>query len=84
MREGFKEDIETVEDFVTYFEKTWIGANNNITGVRKTPMYKHSYWNKFLAVTEEDVLTSNAAEGYYHALAMSLPKNASIWGLTEQ
>jgi hypothetical protein len=81
---GFQDDYEQVEMFLAYFEKTWLGSMNTRTWERRSPLFAHSLWNKYQAVLDEDVLTSNAAEGYNHALSTSLPKNASVWALVEQ
>ena len=84
LKPSFEEDSETVDKFLEYFEKTWIGSLNWRTGARKNPMFPHAVWNKYNSVLSEDPLTSNAAEGYNSALALSLPKNASIRALVQQ
>ena len=82
---GFQDDKEEVEVFPEYFERTWLGSMNTRTWEQRSPLFTHSLWSKYQAVVEEDVLTSNAAEGYNHSLSTSiLPKNASVWALVEQ
>ena len=75
---------ETVEEWLGYVECTYIGALNWRTGNRKSPMFSHSIWNKFNVVLEDEALKSNSAEGFNAALAMSLPRNCSIWILIKQ
>ena len=84
LKPSFEEDSETVDKFLEYFEKTWIGSLNWRTGARKKQMFPHAVWNKYNSVLSEDPLTSNAEEGYNSALALSLPKNASIRALVQQ
>ena len=84
MVKSFQDDYEEVEVFLEYFARTWLGSMNTRTWERRSPLFAHSLWSKYQAVLEEDVLTSNAAEGFNHALSTSLPKNASVWALVEQ
>ena len=65
-------------------ERTYIGALNWRTGNRKAPTFAHSLWSKFHSVLEDEASTSNAAEGFNAALAMSLPRNCSVWTLIKQ
>lgn len=84
MRDNLGDAGENVDEFLSYFEKTWIGALNWRTGARRAPMFPHSMWNKFQTVMSDDIMTSNAAEGYNRALSLSFPKNASIWTVIQQ
>ena len=84
MKAGFAEDEGAVDDFLGYFERTWIGALNWRTGARKNPLFKHSLWNKFSSILEDDPTTSNSAEGFNQAFSLSLPRNASVWMLAQQ
>lgn len=84
MKPSFEDDAEAVEEWLGYVERTYIGALNWRTGNRKSPMFAHSIWNKFNVVLEDEALTSNAAEGFNAALALSLPKNCTIWTLIKQ
>lgn len=84
LKPEFEEDAEAVEEWLGYVERTYIGALNWRTGNRKAPMFPHSLWNKYNSVLEDEALTSNSAEGFNAALAMSLPRNCSIWTLIKQ
>lgn len=84
LKPAFEDEAEAVEDWLGYVERTYIGALNWRTGNRKSPMFAHSLWSKFAVVLEDDALTSNSAEGFNAALALSLPRNCSIWTLIKQ
>ena len=47
-------------------------------------MFSHSLWNKYTVLMEDEALTSNSAEGFNAALALSMPRNCSIWTLIKQ
>lgn len=84
LKPAFEDEAEAVEDWLGYVERTYIGALNWRTGNRKSPMFAHSLWSKFAVVLEDEALTSNSAEGFNAALALSLPRNCSIWTLIKQ
>ena len=84
LKPAFEDEAEAVEDWLGYVERTYIGALNWRTGNRKSPMFAHSLWSKFAVVLENEALTSNSAEGFNAALALSLPRNCSIWTLIKQ
>ena len=84
LKPAFEDEAEAVDDWLGYVERTYIGALNWRTGNRKSPMFAHSLWSKFAVVLEDDALTSNSAEGFNAALALSLPRNCSIWTLIKQ
>ena len=84
LKPNFEDNSEQVDLFLEYFEKTWIGALNWRTGARRNPMFPHAVWNKYETVLSDEPLTSNAAEGFNGAFALSLPNNASIWALIQQ
>ena len=81
---SFEDYSDQVDLFLDYFEKTWIGALNWRTGARRNPIFPHAVWNKYETVLSDEPLTSNAAEGFNAAFALSLPNNASIWALIQQ
>ena len=84
LKPAFEDEAEAVEDWLGYVERTYIGALNWRTGNRKSPMFAHSLWSKFAVVLEDEALTSNSAEVFNAALALSLPRNCSIWTLIKQ
>ena len=75
---------EQVNNFLDYFEKTWLGAMNNRTNMRRNPKFKHDLWSKFAAVVNGDDTTTNASEGFNSAIKISIPHNANIWCVMKQ
>ena len=80
----FVNEQDSVEGWLNYVEQTYIGQKNWRTGRRRQPTFHHSLWNKYQVVLDEDAMTSNAAEGFNAALALSIPRNCSIWTLIKQ
>ena len=72
-----------IDQFLDYVERNWIGELNKRTRIRKSPRFPLTMWNKYDQVLNDDPTTSNAAEGYNHALGISVPRNASIWTVIE-
>lgn len=70
LKPEFEDDTEAVEDWLGYFERTYVGGLNFRTGVRRAPTFAHSLWNKFETVLHDDELTSNAGQ---RALIMLWP-----------
>ncbi|XP_023344961.1 uncharacterized protein LOC111714145 [Eurytemora carolleeae] len=83
LKPSFEDNSDQVDLFLEYFEKTWIGPLNWRTGARRNPIFPHAVWNKYETILSDDPLTSNAAEGFNAAFALSLPNNASIWALIQ-
>ena len=84
MKPAFEDEVEAVEEWLGYVERTYIGVINGRTGNRKAPMFSHSLWNKYTVKMEDEALTSNSAEGFNAALALSMPRNCSILTLIKQ
>ena len=59
-------------------------ALNWRTGVSRRPVYPHASWNTHEQVLANDPLTTNAAEGFNVAIAVSLPRNCTIWTVVVQ
>ena len=79
----FKKNQNEIDQFLDYEERNWIGELNKRTRTRKSPRFPLTMWNKYDEVLNDDPTTSNAAEGYNHALGISVPRNASIWTVIE-
>lgn len=82
--DAFEGEDEAVDEWIGYFERTYVGALNWRTGNRKQPLYPHEVWNKNKSILSDDPTTTNSAEGYNNALKSSLPRNNSIWTLLKQ
>ena len=61
---------DSVEEWLGYFVRAFIGALNWQTGNRKQPMYPHAMWNKNREVMSVDATTTNAGEGYNGASSL--------------
>ena len=69
-----------LDNYLHYFEATWVGAKDRRTGVRGGPMFAHALWSKYLAVKDERPdLTSNRSEAYNSASKMSIPMKPTLW-----
>ena len=79
----FSEFQEEILEFMSYFERCWIGELNRRTFVRRKSIHPISWWNKYEQVRNDVQTTSNIAEGYNNAMNYSLPRKASIWMLIE-
>ena len=74
-------DTNMLKSTVRNMEKKAIeDAARNSTVAPRFPL---TMWNKYDVVLNDDPTTSNAAEGYNHALGISVPRNASIWTVIE-
>ena len=47
MKPAFEDEVEAVEEWLGYVERTYIGVINGRTGNRKAPMFFHSLWIKY-------------------------------------
>ena len=75
---------EHLENFLEYFEKTWIGGKDIRTNSRRNLCYRHELWNKYDAVINDNDTTTNASEGFNHVLQMSIPNHANVWQIIKQ
>ncbi len=78
--EGFQE----FEDFLAYYERTWIGAHSgNRAGGRKAPQYALKAWNKYDDILEERPITNNSCEGFNSSWTGTMNKRASLFVVLE-
>ena len=68
-----------LENYFAYLENTWIGGVNPRTLREVRPKFQHDFWNKNVAVLEDEDLTTNSAEGYNNQIKGAIPKGASLW-----
>ena len=81
------EDVEDIDNYTTsldnylnYFENTWIGGMNKRTQVRGKPKYKMNLWNKYNAIKDGQVdLTSNRSEAWNSASKISISMKPNLW-----
>ena len=50
---------DDVNDFIHYFEVTWLGTMNWTTNLRKNPRFRYELWSKFDAVCNSEDTTTN-------------------------
>jgi hypothetical protein len=52
--DGFQDNEEQIDNFLSYFECTWVGAlSGNRAGGRKAPRFALEMWKKYEDVLEE-------------------------------
>ncbi len=82
--EGFQEFEEEIKDFLSFYERTWIGAlSGNCAGGRKAPRYAIETWNKYKDILEERPITNNCCEGINSSWMGSMNKRASLFVVLE-
>ena len=70
---------KAIEDFLHYFEQTWIGLINRRTEVRGRPKVPFPIWNKYREVVDGVARTNNASESWNSASKLGLPRKPSVW-----
>jgi hypothetical protein len=82
--QDFQEFEEEIEDFLSYYERTWIGAlSGNRAGGRKAPRYAIETWNKYEDILEERPITNNSCEGFNSSWTGSMNKRDSLFVVLE-
>ena len=71
-------DDDKVVEFVSYFERTFIGDSNGRRRRRRPPLFSHEMWNKFEDVMRDLPRTNNAVEAWHNAFKKSLRGNHNI------
>lgn len=84
--EDLSEDEDVPEEFITYFEYTYIGIfrGRGATRKRTAPPYPISMWNVNARVQSPDILprSNNSHEAFNKAMTNTLPRiHPSIWQL---
>ena len=74
-----------MQQFVLYFESTWIGSRNarNPTLPRRKPKFEHKVWSKFKDVINDEEVTNNRSENWNSVSKLGMTMNASIWSVLE-
>ena len=70
-----------LSNFFTYFEHTWIGYKHPRTGMRKSPKFAHSIFNKFNALINDEDTTTNRSESHNNQMKLNLPRQANVWAI---
>ena len=68
-----------VDQYLAYFEATWLGSTRNKSKKRGKPLYPVSLWNKREEVISEEELTTNCSESWNSVSKSCLPMKPSLW-----
>jgi hypothetical protein len=82
--DGFQDNEEQIDDFLSYFERTWAGAlSGNRAGGRKAPRFALETWNKYEDVVEKRPITNNTCEGFNSGWTGTMNKRLSLFVVLE-
>ncbi len=82
--DGFQDNEKQIDDFLSYFERTWVGAlSGNRAGGRKAPRFALETWNKYEDVLEERPITNNMCEGFNSGWTGTINKRPSLFVVLE-
>lgn len=83
VNDPFYSSSQSIEEFVDYFEDTWIGRRRR-GGRRRVPMFETNEWNCYQRVLEDVSKTNNSVEGWHRAFSVMLgADHPTIWRLIE-
>jgi MULE transposase domain len=68
----FIENEEVLVDFVTYFERTWIGVLNRSRTRRLAALYPIEKWNCYQSILQSHPKTNNSCEGFHSGFSSLL------------
>ena len=68
-----------MNQYIAYWEFTWIGQYNPRTKARRRPLYSIDLWNKREEALNQEELTTNSSESWNSVSKKSLPMKPSIW-----
>ena len=66
-------------DWCDYFCKTYIGARNERTGLRREPKIKPVRWSQFYTIIQDKPCTTNSVEGFNSAWNSNSVLNSTVW-----
>ena len=71
-----------IEEFVNYFEATYLGKVNPRTGRRGKPRFKFEYWNHYdVVVNDSGEITNNKSEAFNCVMKITIPMAPNIFGI---
>ena len=70
---------EEALDWFEYFTKTYIGAINSRTGVRRAAKIKPERWSQYYTLIQDKPYTTNSVEGFNNAWNGSSALNSTVW-----
>ena len=80
--EEFSEDDAKSNEFLSYFEHTYIGVvrGRGATRRRAIPLFPIDMWNFYSLVQNNTPRTNNAQEGFHSAFNRTLPVAVTLYG----
>jgi hypothetical protein len=81
---SFLEFQDEINDFLAYYDKTWMGVMAGRQHNRRTPLFAIPSWNKNEALLAGHQLTNNTCEGANHAWNASVGPHPSLFVVLEQ
>lgn len=71
---------KALEDYIAYFEATYLGKVNLRTGMRGRPRFKYEYWNHFDIVSNDSgEITNNKSEAFNSLMKITIPMAPNIF-----
>ena len=70
---------EEALDWCDYFCKTYIGARNERTGLRRAAKINPDRWSQYNSIIEDKPSTTNSVEGFNSAWNSSSVLNSTVW-----
>ena len=81
-REEAADFVKALEEYIAYFEATYIGKVNPRTGRRGRPRFKLEYWNHFDAVVNDSgEITNNKSEAFNSLMKITIPMAPNIFAI---
>ena len=71
----------SMEQFLLYFEQTWIGTKKPRTQHRGRPKFEMKTWNKCRQVTDGKEITNNGSGSWNSASKLSMARKPNIWAV---
>ena len=73
-----------IEEFIQYFENTYLGKVNPRTGLRGQPRFKFEYWNHYdCVVNDSGELTNNKSEAFNSLMKITIPMAPNIFAILQ-
>ena len=71
-----------IDEFINYFEPTYLGKVNPRTGLRGNPHFKLEYWNHFDSVVNDSgEVTNNKSEAFNCLMKITIPMAPNIFAI---
>jgi hypothetical protein len=81
--ENFHNNEDEIGSFMTYVERTWIGAPYGRNNRRRQPLFQIASWNHYDSVLAGRSITNNECEGFNSSWTGSLPPRPSLYNVLD-